>query len=205
MLLAVEGGGFFSSSASGYRNGLTLLLLGRWSEERPMRVLPWNQYKLLAQNGDLDLQLASRKEQVFRGCTSFVCFSCASAGVDAPPPTKVDLVSQSATQDPCISDRGNQSTSATVEDRDRKVFLKSNLKKPLTRCSSISSEGDHAHYSPKVMESNVSNSIERRKVQWTDTCGKELVEIKEFEPSDDDSSDDEFEGEGNQKCECVIQ
>lgn len=206
MLLAVERGACFTSSASGYSKDLTLLLLVQRCEGRPMRVLPWNQYHLVEQEGDPDLQLASRKKRFSRGCTSFNCFRRASAGVDVPPPTKVGLVNQSVTSpDPCISDRGKECSSATAEDRERKIFPKSNLKKQLTRCSSISGEDDHAHNPWKVAESNVSNSTERRKVQWTDSYGKELVEIREFEPSDEDSSDDEFEHEENQRCECVIQ
>ena len=47
--------------------------------------------------------------------------------------------------------------------------------------------------------------MERRKVQWTDTCGKELFEIREFEASDEGLSDDDTENEGFRKCECVIQ
>uniref|UniRef100_A0A7N0VKX0 Cyclic nucleotide-binding domain-containing protein n=1 Tax=Kalanchoe fedtschenkoi TaxID=63787 RepID=A0A7N0VKX0_KALFE len=49
MLLAVEGGGFFSSSATGYSKGLSLLFLGQKKEDKskPMRVLPRNQYQLV--------------------------------------------------------------------------------------------------------------------------------------------------------------
>jgi hypothetical protein len=47
MLLAVEGGGFFSSSASGYSHGLSLLLLGKKGEEKAVKVSPWNQYRLV--------------------------------------------------------------------------------------------------------------------------------------------------------------
>lgn len=201
MLLAVEGVGFFSSSASGYSKGLSLLLLGRRSGERPMRVLPCNHYQLV----EPDIQLASIRKRVSRGCTPFICFTRASAGADGPPPVKVGLVNQSVTlPDPCIPDTSKDCTvSASADESESKVCLKSNLKKPLSRCSPIAGEGDHADNSIKEVQRNV--GFTERRVQWIDSCGRELVEIREFEPSDDGSSDDEFEHERNQRCECVIQ
>ncbi|KAF8696763.1 hypothetical protein HU200_036396 [Digitaria exilis] len=63
MLLAVEGGGFFSSSASGYSHGLALLLLGRKAEEKPVKVLPWNHYRLVDREAEQVYHLASGKDQ----------------------------------------------------------------------------------------------------------------------------------------------
>nr|CAB3477482.1 unnamed protein product [Digitaria exilis] len=76
MLLAVEGGGFFSSSASGYSHGLALLLLGRKAEEKPVKVLPWNHYRLVDREAEQVYHLASGKDQVPGKCAPFVCFGC---------------------------------------------------------------------------------------------------------------------------------
>ncbi|KAI9071212.1 hypothetical protein K1719_046829 [Acacia pycnantha] len=160
MLLAVEGGGFFSSSALGYSKGLTLLLLGQRSEDKPMKVSPWNQYQLVDQESDPELQLASTKNRISRGCASFVCFGRASAGLDTPSPLKVGPAQQH-----------DVSPGSLVSDKDQSSHL---------------------------------DNIERRKVQWTDTCGNELTEIREFEPSEVDGSDDEFDNENDRACSCAI-
>nr|DAD22470.1 TPA_asm: hypothetical protein HUJ06_023933 [Nelumbo nucifera] len=178
MLLAVEGGGFFSSSASGYSKGLTLLLLGRKNEERPMRVSPWNQYQLVDQEADTDFQLASGKNQ--------------------------DALSEP----PAVSDKDEACIANHGEDKDtRKVCLKSSLKKP-SSCAPVPSresrESDlHVTPMPDETGTEFPGCTERRKVQWTDTCGRELVEIREFELSDV-ASDEELEGENERSCSCVI-
>eukprot|EP00262_Sarcandra_glabra_P017133 TRINITY_DN5778_c0_g1_i1.p1 TRINITY_DN5778_c0_g1~~TRINITY_DN5778_c0_g1_i1.p1 ORF type:complete len:210 (+),score=30.28 TRINITY_DN5778_c0_g1_i1:128-757(+) len=209
MLLAVEGGGFFSSSASGYSNGLTLLLLGRKNEERPMRVSPWNQYQLVDREPDPDVQLASVKNRGSRGCASFVCFGRASTGHEGPSLPKVgpvhqphvlpDLSSASDKGEACVS-------SDDGDDRNqRKSCLKNSLKKPSSDCPVPIDRGDEVRGTSEEKESNVSASVERRKVQWTDKCGGELVEIREFDFSDAGESDEEFESKSDQSCACVIQ
>ncbi|XP_010261018.1 PREDICTED: uncharacterized protein LOC104599957 [Nelumbo nucifera] len=202
MLLAVEGGGFFSSSASGYSKGLTLLLLGQKNEERPMRVSPWNQYQLVEQEADTDFQLASQKNQVSCGCASFVCFRRPSAGIDSPYPLKVGPAQQQdvLSVPHAVSGKDEDCITYHVEDKNTtKVYLKSSLKKP-SNCAMVPS-GEHATLGETDKE--VPGCTERRKVQWTDTCGKELVEIREFELSDV-ASDEELEGENERNCSCVI-
>jgi hypothetical protein len=132
MLLAVEGGGFFSSSASGYSKGLTLLLLGQKNEDKPMRVSPWNQYRLVDQESDPNLQLASTKNWLPRGCASFVCFGRASAGLDTSSALKVGPAhQQDVLPGPLVSDKGKDCTTDQDDDSNaRKVALKSSLKKP---------------------------------------------------------------------------
>ncbi|XP_038879679.1 uncharacterized protein LOC120071456 [Benincasa hispida] len=66
---------------------------------------------------------------------------------------------------------------------DKESVIKSSLKKPSLR-SAI----------PK--EKHV------KRVQWMDFSGKELVEIREFEPSEAEDSD--YEGEYNRSCICTI-
>lgn len=185
MLLAVEGGGFFSSSASGYSKGLTLLLLGQKNEDKPMRVSPWNHYQLVDQESDPDLQLASTKNRVARGCASFVCFGRTSAGLDTPSPLKVGPAQQQDVMPgSLVSDKGTDQTVDLDDDDDddaRKIALKSSLKKP-PNSTSASSNYAHEFTAPGETGSNIAGPNERRKVQWTDTCGSELVEIREFEP-----------------------
>ncbi|XP_068647413.1 uncharacterized protein [Aristolochia californica] len=190
MLLAVEGGGFFSSSASGYSKGLTLLLLGRRTEERPMRVAPWNQYQLVDREPDPDFQLAPREFRITRGCASFICFHRASAGLDGPSPPKVGPVHHPDS----LKDSSNIANDANNQ---KKVSLKSNLKKP-SNSSVVVGAGEQDL-------SAVSQDTEKRKVQWTDTCGGELVEIREFEVSSSCASEEAFEDERDKSCGCVIQ
>lgn len=184
MLLAVEGGGFFSASASGYSKGLTLLLLGHKSEEQPMRVAPWNQYQLVDQETDLDL-LASGKNRLVRGCSSFVCFGRGAAGLESPSPLKVGPIQQQVVlPEPTVSDKEKDDThNIDLVDNDiitKKVDLKSSLKKtttsiPVFRAVTTESEALSEN------GSNVPSHTERRRVKWTDVYGGELVEVREFE------------------------
>ncbi|XP_031251953.1 uncharacterized protein LOC116109847 [Pistacia vera] len=208
MLLAVEGGGFFSSSASGYSKGLTLLLLGQKNEDdKPMRVSPWNQYQLVDQEPDPDLQLASAtKNRLSRGCASFVCFGRASAGLDTPSPLKVGPTQhQDGLPGPLASEQGKDQT-VDLEDEDgivRKVSLRSSLKKPSNSITvPVQNVNEHEEVSEKG--SDIPGHTERRKVQWTDACGSELAEVREFEASELGGSDDEFDHGIERSCSCTI-
>ncbi|RYR36672.1 hypothetical protein Ahy_A09g041630 [Arachis hypogaea] len=183
MLLAVEGGGFFSSSASGYSKGLSLLLLGQRSEDKPMRVAPWNHYQLVEQESDTQLQLASTKNYLPRGCASFVCFGRTSAGHDTPSPLKVGPAQQhDVSSGSFVSNQGKDpSTQIDNENDNRKVVLKSSLKRPRIN-KSVDAANEHEASDGKVADAPGAQP-ERRRVQWTDACGSELVEIREFEPS----------------------
>ncbi|KAL8059383.1 hypothetical protein ABFX02_03G083700 [Erythranthe guttata] len=176
MLLAVEGGGFFSSSASGYSKGLTLLLLGHKNEEKPMRVAPWSQYHLVDQETDPNLQLASKKNGA---CASFVCFGRSNTGLESPSPLKVGPTeNQEVSQADVVFDEIKDITHSVAtmddddDDCDRTVFsLKSSLKKSV----------DSAPIADCGKDEVVTSQMERRKVQWTDTSGGQLFEIREFE------------------------
>ncbi|XP_022850232.1 uncharacterized protein LOC111372236 [Olea europaea var. sylvestris] len=189
MLLTVEGGGFFSSSASGYSKGLTLLFLGQRSEGKPMRVTPWNQYQLVDQGTDPDLQLASAKNGAVRGCASFVCLGHTAAGLESPSPLKVGSSQQKevSPEPPVFDENKDEIDSADLVDDDngnREIDLKSSLKKPSndiqpTTTGGIGDGDEHEESSGK--SNTVDSQMERRKVQWTDTSGGELYEIREFE------------------------
>ncbi|PSS19516.1 Hyphal wall protein [Actinidia chinensis var. chinensis] len=208
MLFAVEGGGFFSSSASGYSKGLTLLLLGQKSEEKPMRVSPWNQYQLVDQDSDPDLQLASRKNRLVHACSSFVCFGSTAAGLEGPSPLKVGPTKhQDTLPGPPVSDKGDDpihTTDLVNDDSSKsKLALKGSLKKP-TNTIPVSGEVDNEREALCEKGSDISGHMERRKVQWMDTSGGELAEIREFEPSDVGDSDDEFNNGNERTCSCKI-
>lgn len=182
MLLAVEGGGFFSSSASGYSKGLTLLLLGQKSEDKPMRVSPWNQYQLVDQESDTDFQLASGKNKISRGCASFVCFGRASAGLDGQPAFKVGPTQPHDTlpDDPVVDSDKEVVSSVDNENNVKHVSLKSSLKKlPPSVPAPIKNEDEREPLDEQSSENL--DLVGRRKVQWTDACGRELAEIREFE------------------------
>lgn len=208
MLLAVEGGGFFSSSATGYSKGLTLLLLGQKSDDKHMKVAPWNQYQLVDQETESNLQLASGKNRLSRGCATFVCFGRASAGLDGQSPLKVGPTQpQDILPSGLANDREKEQTQqSTVVDDDnnaRNITLKSSLKKPLHNTSQTTKNDDEQK--PLAEEdSDLSGHTETRKVQWTDACGKELAEIREFELSEHGDSDDEFVNGNGKTCSCRI-
>ncbi|KAK9757340.1 hypothetical protein RND81_01G156100 [Saponaria officinalis] len=180
MLFAVEGGGLFSASASGYSKGLSLLLLGQKSDEKHMRVSPWNQYQLV----DQETQLASEKNRLSRGCASYVCFGRTSAGLDGQSPLKVGPTQQQQDILPGVPSNDRDKEPNAVVDFDinaRHISLKSSMKKStLNNIPQNSVNNDEQEL--LVEEGSVPEGlVEKRKVQWTDACGKELTEIREFE------------------------
>lgn len=205
MLLAVEGGGFFSSSASGYSKGLTLLLLGQRSDEKHMRVTPWNQYQLVDEETESNLQLASGKNRLSRGCASLVCFGRASAGLDGQSPLKVGPTQpQDILPSPPAIERDKElSTTVEYDSNARNIALKSSLKKS-SHINPQSTKNDDEREPLTDEGTDLTGLTEKRKVQWTDACGKELAEIREFELSEAGGSDDEFVNGNGKTCSCRI-
>ncbi|KAK8962396.1 hypothetical protein KSP40_PGU000931 [Platanthera guangdongensis] len=205
MLFAVEGGGFLSSSASGYSSGLSLLLFGQKNEDRNIKVSPLNQYQLVHQGVD-HFQISSRESHVPQGCSSFTCFGCVSSCDDdrSLHPTSDPPSNHSENSTESSSDKSKVTISVSVDDNERNIWLKSSLKKPSTNCC-VLCQDDAAGSSFEEVQSTTSCFIGRRKVQWSDSCGKELTEIREFELSDDGNSYDELELKWARSCECVIQ
>ncbi|KAK8624027.1 hypothetical protein V6N13_065386 [Hibiscus sabdariffa] len=202
----VEGGGFFSSSASGYSKGLAVLLLGQKHEDKSMRVSPWNHYQLVDREPDPDLQLASIKNRLPRGCASFVCFGHTSAGLDAPSPLKVGPVQQQdVLLDSFVADKSNDQTNQLDDGNSnvRKVVLKSSLKKQLSSAR-VSLEDVNDREASGGRDGYNPSHTELRKVHWTDAYGSELAEIREFEPSETSDSDDEFSNGVEKTCACTI-
>lgn len=199
MLLAVEGGGFFSSSASGYSHGLALLLLGRKSEEQPVRASPWNHYRLVDRDAG---QLASTKDDVPGKCASFTCFGCTPARLEGASPPK--LSSSNTPQQSSSSTNRKGTSNGSINGSGKRSCLKSNSKRDSSDRGSIVSDCEEPRESLEEVQT-LRTGMERRKVHWTDKCGKELFEIREFETSDEGLSDDDGENDGFRKCECVIQ
>ncbi|XP_024538245.1 uncharacterized protein LOC9639096 [Selaginella moellendorffii] len=50
-----------------------------------------------------------------------------------------------------------------------------------------------------------SGVLAKRKITWVDDHGVDIAQIKEFEPSDSEDSDEEGDDESPQSCSCVIQ
>jgi len=182
MLLAVEGGGFFSSSASGYSHGLALLLLGRKAEEKPVKVSPWNQYRLVDRGSEQVYHLASSKDQAPGKCAPFICFGCTANGLEVASPPKVvsSNALDSAQEDASCSANKKLTSSGSITGNERRGCLKSNSKRDSLEHIIVVSEGEEPRESLEEVQT-LRASMERRKVQWTDTCGKDLFEIREFE------------------------
>ena len=206
MLFAVEGGGFFSASASGYSKGLSLLLLGQRNEDKPIRVAPWNQYRLVDQEPDPEHQLASTKSCLSRGCASFVCFGRTSAGLDTPSPLKVGPAQQHDVSPGLSATNEGTDPSAHVDDNNNvgKVRLKSSIKRSQINKSVLVEPTNEQEASGGHRVCTSGDQTEKRRVQWTDACGSELVEIREFEPSEVDGSDDEYDNGNDRTCSCAI-
>ncbi|CAH8354878.1 unnamed protein product [Eruca vesicaria subsp. sativa] len=174
MLFAAEGGGFFSSSASGYTNAFALLL-GRKNEQKPVRVSPWSHYHLVAEKTDTK---DSSKKWLSRRCTSLICL-----GRKSESPQPQDSPSDSSVHAPPSVEYDSEVST--------RFALKSSLKK-----RSFSDFVD--------ADDGVLDHAERRKVQWLDTCGIEIAEVREFEPSEVDVSDDELHHGNRKSCMCTI-
>ncbi|CAI9771406.1 unnamed protein product [Fraxinus pennsylvanica] len=175
-----------------------------------MRVTPWNQYQLVDQESDPDIQLATGKNHPVHGCASFVCFGRATAGVESPShlkvgPTQHEEVSQGR---PVYYDGKDQAHLADHLDTSNgsSISLKSSMKKPTNSVPVSAASGgsfDNGQETSFEKNNDVSSPTERRKVQWTDTSGGELFEIREFEMSEVEM-DDEFDHRNQKTCACRI-
>ncbi|XP_042036740.1 uncharacterized protein LOC121782836 isoform X1 [Salvia splendens] len=151
-----------------------------------MRVAPWSQYQLVDQETDPypDLQLAPGKNQLVRGCASFVCIGRHAAGREKSFPLKVGPTqNQEVLPEPVDIDESK----VQVNSVDDPVNYNENIRAIVSLKSSLKKS---ANIGPVVRAADSGNSskheadagpLERRKVQWTDTTGGELFEIREFE------------------------
>ncbi|XP_010499940.1 PREDICTED: uncharacterized protein LOC104777395 [Camelina sativa] len=203
MLFAAEGGGFFSSSASGYSNGLALLLLGQRNEQKPVKVSSsqWNHYHLVVEESNTGFRLDSSKNWLSSACTSLICFGRKSERQpnnpspirDSPSHTQQDFTSESSVCREGKKEENHVEYNCEITNR---FALKSSLKK---RSFSDVVIGDDDASGDGVVD-----HTDRRKVQWPDTCGIEIAEVREFEPSEVGESDDEFHHGSGKSCMCTI-
>ncbi|XP_075520756.1 uncharacterized protein LOC142554029 [Primulina tabacum] len=176
-----------------------------------MRVSPWNQFQLVDKEVDPDIQLASGKNGLVCGCTFFVCFGRPSARLESPCHLKVGPVQNQEvlpgravfckSKDLRCSDDGDGDDSSV-----RKIIsLKSSLKKPIDLSLAATDFGGCTKDHVAFCENNgdAACQMERRKVQWTDTSGGELFQVREFEMSEN-GSDDEFFHCNKKACSCSI-
>ncbi|XP_023743205.1 uncharacterized protein LOC111891395 [Lactuca sativa] len=206
MLLAVEGGRFFSSSASGYSNGLNLLFLGHKKEEKPMKVTPWTQYHLVDQEPDPNPnpnpnpnQLAANKNnRCGCGCASLACFG--RPDTTAARPAR-EVVKTASDLEKIEENFGNLDCVESEEGNSNGINVNS-LKSSLKRRGVGVGVGVSVSVSNDDEVGPVEN--ERRSVHWTDVTGGELCAIREFEPSEHSDSDDEFENSSGKTCACRI-
>lgn len=194
---------------SRYSTILIILLKVRRILERPMRVTQWNQYQLVDKEVDPDIQLASGNNRLVCGCTFFVCFRRPSVRRESPCHLKVGPVqNHEVLPGPAVfceskdlprsddgADDGDVSSIREI------ISLKSSLKKPLDLSLAATGGGgctkDHMTFCEK------NGDAARRKVQWTDTSGGELYQVREFEMSES-GSDDEFYRCNKKACSCNI-
>ncbi|XP_042480039.1 uncharacterized protein LOC122060970 [Macadamia integrifolia] len=121
-------------------------------------------------------------------CPSFICF-CKPSHLLSPSPLKLENsphVPSPLSPVPDVVELSGERIEVKNEsfDGNQVENPKSSLKKPSS-------------------EPRVPKEIEKKRVQWMDFLGKELVEIEEFEASESGDSDDE--GDGSRGCVCVIQ
>ncbi|KAG9131369.1 hypothetical protein Leryth_025162 [Lithospermum erythrorhizon] len=139
------------------------------------------------QETDPDNQLASNKNRLVRA--SLVCFGCATTGLDCSLPLKV-IPTQHQEVLPKVSlpDKDKDQTYSldlvVEENIIKKVTIKSCLRKPKNKKILVSC-GSNEEHEVSLEKDNDSGwqteTTQTRKVQWTDTHGGELVEIREFE------------------------
>ncbi|KAK1263858.1 hypothetical protein QJS04_geneDACA009474 [Acorus gramineus] len=124
-------------------------------------------------------------------CPSLICFSRSSVGEFSPCSVKSESTQHVPSMPTSVSDDMSESPNEKVEIENGKdgldgkveIVLKSSLKRASHRAASMVDD--------------------KGGVKWMDFLGKELVEVREFEATESEESEDDFEG--NQSCVCVIQ
>ncbi|GKD48091.1 putative xanthoxin dehydrogenase-like protein [Tanacetum coccineum] len=153
--------------------------------------------------------MASRKKPFVRGCASFICFGRAAAGLDTSSHLKVGPTEHQQQQphDDDVkrspdSEKANKDVDVddvnvvdSVDESKNVDSLVSSLKRPATSVDN----------SVSVNDGKCNDEFgDARKVQWMDVLGGDLYEIREFEPSEHNCSDDEFEYGKGSICSCNI-
>ncbi|XP_031384564.1 uncharacterized protein LOC116198538 isoform X1 [Punica granatum] len=122
----------------------------------------------------------------------FICFCKPSPHIhtSGSGPLKLQNGPQLPSTLVSVSNASDQSPAETTEVKDGSLVAA----KGTGRCSKSSLRRVPSELEPKAHQ--------KKKVQWVDFLGKELVEIREYESSEVDDTD--REGDGNRGCVCVI-
>ncbi|PIA59944.1 hypothetical protein AQUCO_00400666v1 [Aquilegia coerulea] len=121
-------------------------------------------------------------------CPSFICFCKPSSHLLSPCPLKLENTPNVTPNVPSVPDVVDHLS----PEKDEKVSLDGKQEVAIVPKSSL-----------KKSSSQLGKEVGKGKVQWMDFYGKELVEIREFEASESEESEDE--GDGVRGCFCAIQ
>lgn len=126
-------------------------------------------------------------------CPSFICFCKPSPHIYTSGPLKLENTPHVPSRLVSVPEASDQLLGETIEVKEESLdgkqqkpaenCLKSSLRKPTTESGAVKED-------------------QKKRVQWTDLLGKELVEIREFESSELEYTDNE--AEDNRGCVCVI-
>ncbi|KAK9274073.1 hypothetical protein L1049_018887 [Liquidambar formosana] len=124
-------------------------------------------------------------------CPSFICFCKPSPHLYTPGPLKLENTPHVPSTCVSLPDASDQLSGETIEikegNSDGKQQTEKILKSSLRKAPS---------------EPGAPKELGKKRVQWMDFLGKELVEIKEFESSEIEDSDND--GDNNRGCVCII-
>ncbi|KAA8549697.1 hypothetical protein F0562_001285 [Nyssa sinensis] len=124
-------------------------------------------------------------------CPSFICFCKPSAAhLYSPGPLKLENTPHVPSTVVSITNTSEQLSGETTEVKEESLDGKQEIEQVLKSC---------IRKAPS--EPGASKEVEKKKVQWMDNVGKELVEIKEFESSETGDTDNEDDNRG---CACII-
>ncbi|KAK3030479.1 hypothetical protein RJ639_038785 [Escallonia herrerae] len=122
-------------------------------------------------------------------CPSFICFCKPSAAhLYTPGPLKLENTPHVPSSVVSVTDTSNHFSGEAIEfkegnlDDEKKQHAEIALRSCIRKVSS---------------ELSAPNEVQRKRVQWVDKLGKELVEIKEFESSETGDTDNEENNRGS--------
>ncbi|CAK9187759.1 unnamed protein product [Ilex paraguariensis] len=123
-------------------------------------------------------------------CPSFICFCKPSAAhLYTPGPLKLENT-HGLSSAVCATDASDHIARGTNEVKEENSEGKQEAEDVPRSC-----------IRKAPLESGAPKKAEKKRVQWLDNFGKELVEIKEFESSETGDIDNE---EYNRGCACII-
>ncbi|KAK2974460.1 hypothetical protein RJ640_013202 [Escallonia rubra] len=118
-------------------------------------------------------------------CPSFICFCKPSAAhLYTPGPLKLENSPHVPSSVVSVTDTSNHFSGEAIEGKE------GNLDAEKKQHAEIALRSCIRKVSPEL---GAPNEVQRKRVQWVDKLGKELVEIKEFESRCSDHSDEEYE------------